>query len=65
MEDLSETLNKEIENIRKNPSEMNVAKETEIQLQEAQRALSKINPRRSTPTHIAITMAKNSDKENF
>ena len=33
MEDLSETLNKEIENIRKNPSEMNVAKETEIQLQ--------------------------------
>ena len=44
----------------------NLGKETEIQIQEAQRSLNKINPRRSTPRHIVIKMAKSSDKEkNF
>ena len=40
---------------------LNLVKETDIQIQKAQRAHSKINLRRSTPRHIVIKMAK----ENF
>ena len=42
---------------------LNLGKETEIQIQEAQRDTNKINPRSSTPKHIGIKMAKSSDKE--
>ena len=41
-----------------------MGKKTDIQIQEANRALNKINPRRSIPRHIVIKMAKSSDKEN-
>ena len=44
----------------------NLGKETDIQTQEVQRSPNKIKPRRSTPSHIVIKMAKSSDKEkNF
>ena len=43
----------------------NLGKETEIHIQESQRAPNKINPRRSTPRHIVIKMAKSSDKERI
>ena len=43
----------------------NLGKETEIQIQEAHRASSKINSRRNTPIHIVIKMAKSSDKERI
>ena len=33
-------------------------KETDIEIQEAQRAPNKLNPNRPTPRHIIITMAK-------
>ena len=33
-------------------------KETDIQIQAAQRVLNKINPNRPTPRHIIIKMAK-------
>ena len=33
-------------------------KETDIKIQEAQRASNKLNPNRSTPRHIIIKMAK-------
>ena len=42
----------------------NLGKETDIQIQEAQRAPNKINPRRSIPRHI-IKMTKSSDKERI
>ena len=38
-------------------------KKTEIQIQEAQNSPTKINTRRSTPTHIVIKMVKCNDKE--
>ena len=41
---------------------LNMGKEIDIQIQEAQRCPNKINPRRSTPRHT-IKMAKSS--ENF
>ena len=36
----------------------NIKKETDIQVQEAQRVPYKINPRRNTPRHILIKVSK-------
>ena len=44
---------------------LNLEKETEIQIQEAQRSPNRINPRKSTPKHIIIKMAKRSDVERI
>ena len=41
----------------------NLKKETDIQIQEAQRVPNKINPKRPIPRHILIKMAK--AKERF
>ena len=38
-------------------------KETDIHVQEAQRALNKISPKRPTPRHIIIKMSKIKDKQ--
>ena len=43
----------------------NLRKETDIQVQEAQRAPNKINPKRPTPRHIIIKMSKIKDKERI
>ena len=43
----------------------NLGKETDIQVQEAQRIPNKINPKRSTPRYIRIKMAKITDKERL
>ena len=43
----------------------NLKKETDIQVQEAQRAPNKMNPNRTTPRHIIITTAKIKDKEKI
>ena len=43
----------------------NLVKETDIQIQEAQRFPTKINPRKSTIRHIVIKIIKNSDKERI
>ena len=40
-------------------------KNTDIKIQEAQRALNRLNPNRPTPRHIIIKMAKVSDKERI
>ena len=40
-------------------------KDTDIKIQEAQRAPNKLNPNRPTPRHIIIKMAKVSDKERI
>ena len=40
-------------------------KDTDIKIQEAQRAPNKLNPNRSTPRHIIIKMAKFKDKERI
>uniref|UniRef100_A0A5G2QTM0 L1 transposable element RRM domain-containing protein n=1 Tax=Sus scrofa TaxID=9823 RepID=A0A5G2QTM0_PIG len=40
-------------------------KDTEFKIQEAQRAPNKLNPKRPTPRHIIIKMAKVSDKERI
>ena len=40
-------------------------KETDIKIQEAQRAPNKLNPNRPTPRHIIIKMAKVNDKERI
>ena len=40
-------------------------KETDIQTQEAQKTLNKMNPNRLTPRHIIIKMAKVKDKEEI
>ena len=40
-------------------------KETDIKIQEAQRAPNKLNPNRPTPRHIIIKMAKVKDKERI
>ena len=43
-----------------------VAKEIDFQeVQEAQRVPKKLDPRRNTPRHIIITLAKIKDKERF
>ena len=41
----------------------NLAKEIDVQVQEVQRIPNKINPKRPTPRHIIIKMAKAEDKE--
>ena len=41
----------------------NLGKETDIQIQEAQRLPNRINSKGKTPIHIIIKMAKNKDKE--
>ena len=43
----------------------NLRKETDIQVQEAQRAPNKINPKRPTPRHIIIKMSRIKDKERI
>ena len=44
----------------------NLAKEIDFQeFQEAQRVPKKLDPRRSTPRHIIITLAKIKDKERI
>ena len=43
----------------------NLRKETDIQVQEAQRAPNKISPKRPTPRHIIIKMSKIKDKERI
>ena len=40
-------------------------KETDIKIQEAQRAPNKLNPNRPTPRRIIIKMAKVKDKERI
>ena len=41
----------------------NLKKETDIQVQEAQRISNTVNTNRPTPRHIIIKMAKDKDKE--
>ena len=56
----------EIENIWKNKENFpNLVKEIDIQVQEAQRVPKKLDPRRNTPRHILITLAKIKDKERI
>ena len=43
----------------------NVGKEIATQVQEAQQVPYRINPRRNTPRHIVIKLAKNKDKEKL
>ena len=43
----------------------NMGKEIATQVQEAQRVPYRINPRRNTPRHIAIKLAKVKDKEKL
>ena len=40
-------------------------KQTDIQVEEGQRALNKINPKRPTPRHIIIKTSKIKDKERI
>ena len=44
---------------------LNLAKETVVQVQEAQRVPNRINPKRTTPIHTVIKMAKIEDKERI
>ena len=43
----------------------NMVKEIDIQVREAQRAPNKLDPRKHTPRHIIITLAKIKDKERI
>ena len=43
----------------------NLVKEIDTQLQEAQRVLSKMDPKRTTPRHIIIKIPKVKDKERI
>ena len=43
----------------------NMGKETATQVQEVQRVPYRINPRRNTPRHTVITLAKIKDKEKL
>ena len=43
----------------------NLAKEIDIQAQEAQRVPNKLDPKRDTPRHIIIKMPKVKDKERI
>ena len=43
----------------------NNAKETDIQIQEAQRIPNKKNPKRLTPTHVITKMSKVKDRERM
>ena len=56
-ENLSEKIRKE--------SFSNLVKETDIQVQEAQRISNKLDPKRTTPRHIIIKMPKIKDKERI
>ena len=42
----------------------NLAKEIDIQVQEAQRVPNKLDPKRATPRHIIIKLPKIKDKES-
>ena len=44
---------------------LNLAKEIDIQVQEAQRVPNKLDPKRTTPRHIKIKMPKAKDKERI
>ena len=59
----------EIENLHENIMEknfVNLAKEIDFQeVQEAQRVPKKLDPRRNTPRHIIIPLAKIKDKERI
>ena len=57
----------EIENLFEkimNESFPNLAKEIDIQVQEAQRVPNKLDPKRATPKHIIIKLPKIKDKES-
>ena len=58
---------KEIENIFEEIMAENFPnlKETDIKIQEAQRTPNKLNPKKPTPRHIIIKMAKVKDKERI
>ena len=43
----------------------NLVKEIDIHVQESQRVPKKLDPRRNTPRHIIITLAKIKDKERI
>ena len=43
----------------------NLAKEVDMQVQEAQRVPKKLDPRRNTPRHIIIKLPKIKDKEKI
>ena len=58
----------EIENLLEKIMKENfssLAKEIDIQVQEAQRVPNKLDPRRNTPRHIIIKMPKTNDKERI
>ena len=44
---------------------LSLAKEIDIQVQEAQRVPKNLNPKRNTPRHIIITFPKIKDKERI
>ena len=44
---------------------LNLVKEIDIQVQEAQRVPNKMDPNRSTPRHIILKMSKVKDKERI
>ena len=58
---------KGIENLFEEMSENvpKLGKETDIQIQEAQKVTNKVKLKRNTPRHIIIKMAKIKDKERF
>lgn len=43
----------------------NLGKESDIQVQESQKAPNKMNPERSTPKYILINIVKVKDKDRF
>ena len=43
----------------------NLVKELDMQVQDAQRVPNKLDPRRNTPRHIMITLARIKDKEGI
>ena len=43
----------------------NLAKEIDTQVQEAQKILNKLDPKRTTPRHIIIKMSKVKDKKRL
>ena len=58
----------EIENLSDNITKENfpnLVMEIDIQVQEAQRVPNKLDPKRNTPRHIIIKMAKVKDKERI
>ena len=44
---------------------LNLVKALDLQVQEAQRVLKKLDPRRNTPRHIIITLPNIKDKERI